>query len=130
LARLIFGAARARRTVERVLHPLVDTEILRRLRRVGGSAVVVLDVPLLLEARMQRACDALAFVHAPAAIRAARATKARGWSVAEFRARERCQDSLARKRALSHWRIENGRDRAATRRQVAKIWHELTNHHQ
>ncbi len=125
LARIIFASARARRKAERLLHPLVDAEIRRRLRRAGGARLIVLDVPLLLETRMSRYCDALAFVSAPAAARAARAAKARGWTARELRARERCQAPLRRKRAASRWRIDNGRGLAATRRQVARIWHEL-----
>lgn len=130
LARVIFSVAAARRAVERVLHPLVEAAIARHVRRAGKGAVIVLDVPLLLEARMQRRCDALAFVHAPAAVRVARAAEARGWNAAELRARERCQAPLRRKRTLSRWRIDNGRSIAATRRQVAKIWRELTNQHE
>ncbi len=130
LARVIFSVAAARRAAERVLHPLVEAEIARRVRRAGKGAVIVLDVPLLLEARMQRHCDALAFVHAPAAVRLARAGEARGWSAAQLRARERCQAPLRRKRASSRWRIDNGRGIAATRRQVVKIWRELTNQHE
>ena len=125
LARIIFASAQARRKAERVLHPLVDAEIRRRLRRPGGAPLIVLDVSLLRETRMSRYCHALAFVDAPAAARAARAAKARGWTARELRARERCQAPLSRKRAASRWRIDNGRGLAATRRQVARIWHEL-----
>lgn len=125
LARIIFASVRARRKAERVLHPLVDAEIRRRLRRARGARLIVFDVPLLLETRMSRYCDALAFVHAPAAARAARAAKARGWTARELRVREQCQAPLPRKRAASRWRIDNGRGLDATRRQVARIWHEL-----
>jgi dephospho-CoA kinase len=128
LAALIFTRPRARRAVERILHPLVKDRIRRALGDGPRRGVVVLDVPLLVEARMDACCDALAFVHAPAAVRAARAAKSRGWSPGELRARERCQAPLAEKRARCGFRIDNGRGRAATRRQVKAIWQELTKH--
>jgi dephospho-CoA kinase len=123
VAGIVFGSLAARRRVERVLHPLVERAIRRRIRA-SRRRVVVLDVPLLIEAGMREYCHRLVFVEAPRRERRAR-TAARGWTAREFAARERAQLSLAAKRAASDAIIDNGKGLAHTRAQVLGIWHDI-----
>jgi dephospho-CoA kinase len=112
--------------LERLTHPeigrLAEAE-LDRLRAAGGP-MVVLDAPVLLEAGWDRLCDRIAFVDAPLEVRRGRAA-ARGWSEAEFAARERAQKSLAEKRRRADFVLDNSGTNEYTQQQVERLWHAL-----
>ena len=67
----------------------------------------VLDVPLLLENGLSKACDFLVFVEVPDALRAARAGARHGWDEATWRAREAAQAPLTAKRAAADAILDN-----------------------
>jgi dephospho-CoA kinase len=125
VAALVFRGTDRRplRRLERILHPLVR----RSLRAAVAGArrrrapAVALDVPLLFESGLDRACDATLFVAAPAAVRAARARR-RGWSAADLRARDARQGPAAERRRRADFTVDNGGGRAATWRQVRALW--------
>lgn len=117
-----FRNARAVGRLNRILHPRVRREMRRRLRQSRGT--VVLDVPLLAEAGIHRWCDALVYVHAPAAVRAAR-LRHRGWSPAEARRRQAWQYPPTTKRRLANYVLENDGPLARTRHQVRRLWDRL-----
>lgn len=118
-SRRVFRDRAERRKLERLLHPRVRAEILRRLGRIRRG-LVVLDAPLTLETGLERVCDAILFVDAPERVRLERVRRARGWDGAELRRRERNQTSLRRKRRLADAVVPNRGDvretRAALRR--------------
>lgn len=124
LAAEIFACDDLRRRVESVIHPLVEEEI-RNGIDAGGARVAVLDVPLLVEAGMTHYCDVLVFVDTPAAVRHARAAAARRWGPEEAPTRERAQLDPARKRAVCDHVVDNSRDLAHTRAQVAGLWRRI-----
>lgn len=123
LGRRVFGDPRALRRLNGLIHPRVRARIRERLRRARrGGRPIVLDVPLLMESPLRRACAWLVFVDAPAAVRARRTARARGWSPREFARRERFQADVRRKRAAAHVRIDNGGTLRDTARQVALLY--------
>jgi dephospho-CoA kinase len=120
----VFHDPRARRRLEAIVHP----EVLRRtrarlaqLRRAPRVSVVALDVPLLVEAGMQRLVDLLIVVAAPRSVQRRR-LKARGWSEGEIRQRMAAQWTLSAKAALADVVIDNGNGLLKTRRQVKDLW--------
>ncbi|MEY3022946.1 MAG: Dephospho-CoA kinase [Planctomycetota bacterium] len=107
LARAIFGDARARAAVERVMHPRIEARRRAQFAAAPASApALVLDAPLLLEVGLDRECDAVVFVDATRATRLARVA-ARGWDDAELARRESVQLPLDEKRVRSTDRIVN-----------------------
>jgi dephospho-CoA kinase len=92
--------------------------------RAAGTVAAALDVPLLLESGWDRLCDRLVFVDAPRGLRLARAQE-RGWSEAEFAAREAAQESLEAKRRRADVVVDNSGSPDATRAQVARLWQAL-----
>jgi dephospho-CoA kinase len=129
LARIVFTpspeGSRERKYLESLTHP----EIGRRLQAQveSGKAVAplaILDAALLLEARWDKLCDCLAFVDAPRAVRLARAVQ-RGWTEADFAAREAAQDSLDSKRARADVIIDNSGPIVHTQAQVKRLWQSL-----
>lgn len=92
LGGIVFGDGAALARLEAIVHPLVRAEeraFLRRARR-RRLGIAVLDVPLLFETGGAARCDAIAVVHAPAFVQAARVLRRPGMT------RARLGDILAR----------------------------------
>ena len=124
LGQRVFRDLSARRRLERIIHPEVIRRTTMRLtqwRRQGRVRVVVLDVPLLVEAGMRKLVDRLVVVTAPAVVQRQR-LKARGWSESEIRRRIAAQWTLSAKVALADVVIDNGGGLVETRRQVKDLW--------
>ncbi len=128
LARRVFRRARELEALCRIIHPAVHRRIresMRRIRREDSGAVVVLDVPLLLEARPAYRTDALVVVSAPRGAVARRLRGRSGWSMAEIQRRSRFQMPLSEKVRHADFIVENGGSRNATRRQVLAVWRKI-----
>ncbi len=121
IAAKVFRDPKALRDLERLTHPAILAKIDEAIsdHRAGrGPAVLVLDVPLLLETGLERRCDALWFVHVPDEERFARAEKRVGLPADEVRRREEAQSPLDRKRARADQVIDNGGTTDTTERAV------------
>lgn len=127
LAEIVFADApdgpRARKHLEELTHPEIGRLLRRQAERLEacGTAAVVLDAPLLLEAGWDKFCDTLVFVDAPRRLRLARALK-RGWSEEDFTAREGVQESLDSKRERADVVIDNSGSPEKTHAQVERFW--------
>lgn len=113
VAELVFGdspqAIARRRMLEAITHGPIRAQIHQRLERSlreGMVPAIVLDIPLLLESRWDRFCDAVWFIDSQKDLRLQRALE-RGWTEDHFRAREASQWPLASKRAKSTCVIPN-----------------------
>lgn len=128
LAARVFGPGGegARRRLESIVHPLVRSELQRALARARSerAALVVLDVPLLMESAWRDACDRIVFVRSSPADRAAR-TAARGWNEGELARREAAQAALADKEAAAHHVIANDGDLDRLRERTAALLRDL-----
>lgn len=112
IARIVFrDTAEGRAELEflnTLMHPLIGQEIetlLRRLRQ-NGEQLVVVDAPLLLEAGWSDQVDQIVFVDAPRELRWRRVSR-RGWTEAQFEAREAVQWPVERKREAADVVIDN-----------------------
>ncbi|HEY1065585.1 MAG TPA: dephospho-CoA kinase [Pirellulales bacterium] len=112
--------------LERLLHPLIRELASERLdaAKKAGAPLAVLDAPLMLETGWSRLCDEIWFIDAPDAVRLERA-KSRGWSEAEFRAREATQWPLDLKRAHATKIMSNFGPLAQLDQQLAAAWRSL-----
>ncbi|MAD78996.1 MAG: dephospho-CoA kinase [Planctomycetaceae bacterium] len=108
IAARIFGDDDARRRLESLVHPAVHRLREARFAAAPADAVaLVIDAPLLFEAGLDEACDAVFFVDAPWASRLARVTEHRGWDESELRRREAAQWPIEEKRRRATCIIEN-----------------------
>ena len=123
LARRVFGDSDALKALEDILHPAVLADQYAFLERaaLAGKKVAVLDVPLLFETGMDRRCDLVAVVWAPAIVQEAR-LRARGrmskGRLAAIRARQMRE---AEKKARADFLIPSGLGRRPTFRAVRQI---------
>jgi dephospho-CoA kinase len=112
LAARVFGDDDLSRTalkyLEGVIHPRTRRLITGRLRELErqGAGVVILDVPLLLEAGWDRSCDEIWCVDADRFRRLERA-RPRGWDEHHLNSREANQVDIEEKKRLSNVVIYN-----------------------
>lgn len=134
IGRRVFGGGSAgtdratadRQFLEQLTHPRIGELLGRQAAALeaAGKQVLVLDAPLLMEAGWNKFCDKTVFVEAPREVRLERA-RGRGWSDAEFNAREAAQKSLDVKRDRADVILDNSGSPEATREQVNRLWQSL-----
>ncbi len=110
--------------LEQITHPRIEEKLRKRkaeLAQSGDVKAVVLDAALMFEAGWNRFCNKIVFVQTPRESRLARARQ-RGWSEAEFAAREAAQESLENKRSCADWIIDNSGAPEHTFAQVQRFW--------
>ncbi len=115
-----------RKFLERLTHGRIGEALRRQADDLAAGRVeaIVLDAALLLEAGWDAMCDALVFVDASRDVRLHRA-KSRGWSEADFAAREAAQESLEAKRRRADFEIDNSGDLESLRENVEQFWHKF-----
>ncbi|WP_306233316.1 dephospho-CoA kinase [Agrococcus beijingensis] len=128
LGALVFGDHDARHRLNAIVHPAVGRESARRFRAALAAdpdAVVVYDVPLLVEARADDPWDLVVVAHAPAEERIRRLIELRGMDEADARARVASQASDERRLAIADVVIETGDDLERTLEQADALWERL-----
>jgi len=124
LAERAFVDDESRHDLEAITHPAIGEEFLRQVAAAPEGAVVVHDVPLLVESKNPARYAAVIVVEAPRALRLAR-LEARGIAVADAERRMAQQASDDERRAVATWVIDNSGDLDALRARVAELWPEL-----
>jgi dephospho-CoA kinase len=131
VARIVFApppeGPRQLAFLEQITHPQIARRVRERLAELAVRSdlkAVVLDAPLLLKVGWGETCDKLVFVEATRSLRLQRARE-RGWSEADFAAREAAQESLDEKRNCADWVIDNSFSPSDTFRQVQRFWRSL-----
>ena len=131
LGALVFDDPEARQKLNDIIHPAVFRKLREGMERAHaeGEAVVVLDIPLLLEGRQTGRgsgallpFDVVVLVYADVSTQVERVVARDGLSVAEAEARIRSQLPIDEKRALADIVIDNGGDWESTDRQVRELW--------
>jgi dephospho-CoA kinase len=110
IAAIVFNDPGQLRRLEALLHPLVgqlrDQTMAAHVHDVK-IAGFIWDTPLLVEAGLARQCDAIVFVATPPEERLRRVQVSRGWTVAQWVAREKSQLPLDNKRRIAKYTICN-----------------------
>jgi dephospho-CoA kinase len=125
LAAIVFSDRRSLRLLERIVHPAVIRLIRRRIARSAGDGVIVIDAPLLFEARLTGLADRVVVVEASLGKRMARISKRSGMKRSEILKRIRNQIPMRRKVGAADHVIDNDGTKSDTRRQVRKVWKEI-----
>jgi dephospho-CoA kinase len=124
LGREVFADPARLRRLEAITHPRIAVESQRRVFAAPADAVVVYDVPLLVEKGLAAAHDVVVVVEAPVPVRLARLA-ARGVDEATARARISAQASEGQRRAVADFVVDNGGDLPALERAVSVLWQAL-----
>jgi dephospho-CoA kinase len=127
LGDLAFRDPEARRRLNAIVHPLVGRWMAARQREAAerGDPVVVLDIPLLFEARGAGAFDTVLLVYAPEQLQLERLVRLRGMEEEQARARIAAQMPIEEKRRLATHVVENTGTLEELRSQVELAWSEI-----
>ncbi|TVQ53665.1 MAG: dephospho-CoA kinase [Phycisphaerales bacterium] len=130
IAAIVFNDASERKKLEGLIHPRIEAA--RRAAFASapaGTKAFVIDAPLLLEAGLDRECDAVIFVDAPDEVRRARVQADRGWDAAELARREAAQIPLDEKRNRADHIICNDGDPGELTDRVRQTLETIINRH-
>lgn len=128
LGAVVFSDDDARRRLNALIHPAVAAESGRRFAAAFAAdpdAVVVYDVPLLVEARADDPWDLIVVAHAPASLREERLVALRGLTPADARARLASQVDDDTRLAVADVIIDTAGSLAETSAQVEALWRRL-----
>jgi dephospho-CoA kinase len=123
LAERVVGDKPALARLEAIVHPLVRREEERFLAQAeaAGTAVAVLNIPLLFESGAERRCDAVAVVSAPAEMQRERVMARPGMTEEKFTGLLAKQMPDAEKRRRADFVVDSSQDFDSTRAQVRAI---------
>jgi dephospho-CoA kinase len=125
LAAVVFGDPERRSRLNAIVHPLVAQRSGELQRRAQASAVVVHDVPLLVENGLADRYDVVVAVDVPVQLQLERLTALRGMSQADALARISAQASREERLAAADVVLDNSGDLPAIERQVDGLWSRL-----
>jgi dephospho-CoA kinase len=119
----VFGHPAELKRLEKILHPLVQAEAQRFIRRQRARRrkLVVLDIPLLFETAGERRCDAVIVVTAPRFLQHARVLARPRMTAARLAEIEALQMPDAEKRKRADFIIETGHGHRIALRQLQAI---------
>lgn len=121
LGRIVFSSPAKRRKLEALLHPSILKRMREQIRRVRRGVVVV-EIPLLFEKRLQKSVDLVAVVWAPEAQQLRRLRRKTGLPSAEAKSRIRSQWPLNRKAKAAHVVFRNSGSPKSLRQQIRRFW--------
>jgi dephospho-CoA kinase len=124
LGAIVFNDEAARQRLNAIVHPLVRAEAARRLREAGPEAVVVQDIPLLVETGQAGNFDLVLTVRAPLGERLRRMVEDRKMAEDDARARIAAQATDEERAAVSDVVLDNSGTLEELRAAVDHFWRE------
>ena len=121
LGGVVFADSASRRRLEEITHPRIAEETGRQIEAAGPDAVIVHDVPLLVEKGMAPNYDAVVVVEAPDEVRLAR-LEARGLPRGDALERMRAQASSEQRAAVATHVVDNAGDEQSLQARVDEVW--------
>jgi dephospho-CoA kinase len=127
LGDIAFADPEARQRLNGIVHPLVRQWMADRQQEAfeRGDPIVVLDIPLLFEARGAGAFETVLLVYAPEEVQIDRLVRLRGMTEQQARARIAAQMPIEEKRQLATHVIDNTGSLEELERRVADVWADL-----
>ena len=124
----VFGAPALLQQLNAIVHPAVRAESHHRFESAlaaDPSAVIVYDVPLLVEARVDDPWDTIVVAHAPAEVRRRRLVELRGMEESAAQARIEAQVSDEKRLAIADVVIDTAGTLADTLAQTDALWERI-----
>jgi dephospho-CoA kinase len=124
LGRRVFGDEVARHRLEAIIHPRVRARSAELIAAAPPDAVVVNDIPLLVESGIGAGFDLVVVVTAGEPSRLRRLARDRGMSAEEARSRMATQATDEQRRAVADVVLDNDGSLEELRAAVDRLWHE------
>lgn len=126
LGGIVFADPARRRALEGIVHPRVRQRADRIAAAAPPDAVVVNDVPLLVEAGLQGAYDVVVVVDVPPEAQRDRLVRLRGMAAADADRRIAAQATRSERLAVGDLVVDNSGNLDELRDQVATLWADLS----
>ena len=124
LARLAFADKEQTKRLNAIMHPRISAESAARIAAAPSGAVVIYDMPLLVETKQDSAVDHVIVVDVPVATQRERAI-GRGLDAEDVDRRIEVQATREQRLAVAHTVIDNSGELDDTQRQVDALWESL-----
>lgn len=125
LAALAFADKSATQKLNMIMHPRISAVSRDLIAAAGPEAVVIYDMPLLVETKQSDAVDHVIVVDVPVDVQRERAI-ARGMDPADVDRRIEAQATREDRLAVADSVIDNSGDLVATKEQVEALWQQLS----
>jgi len=124
LGAIVFADPAKRQRLNEITHPRIHRAAQRAIGGAfrAGARVVVYEVPLLVENRLQEQLDKVIVVSVPPEVQLRRLIERDGFDVKAAQARIASQLPLAQRLAVADYVIDNSGSPAETRAQVERLW--------
>ena len=126
LGELIFADPEKRQRLNQIMHPMIMAVVsdeMQNYARQHPDGMIMVDVPLLIEANLRSWFDQVVLVYVPVPVQLARLRARDGLDEETAQLRMRSQMSPDEKRHHADFVINNSGSPAATRAQVDKVFH-------
>ena len=124
LAAVAFSDDEKRQTLNGIVHPLVAHRRSQLIEAAATDAVIVEDIPLLVESQMAPMFPLVIVVNADAELRVKRLIEYRGFTEQDARARIAAQATEEQRRAVADVWLDNSGTAGALVEQARGLWHE------
>jgi dephospho-CoA kinase len=128
LGDIIFNDHQKKQLLNSIVHPHVNQEVKRQIKQIQKThpnAVIVLDIPLLIEAGMHDDINDVIVVYAPEHIQIKRLVQRDHLSEADALARVRSQMPIEEKKKRATFVIDNSGPIENTRKQTLDLFKRL-----
>ena len=126
LGAIVFGDEDKRRTLEAIIHPRVRARGRELEAAAPPGAVVVHDIPLLVESGQPKSFDAVVVVDVPVETQVERMVDLRGMTREDAEARIRAQATREQRLAAATYVIDNTGTLEDLRARVTEVFEELS----
>lgn len=125
LGGVVFADRKKLSKLNRIVHPEIIGDIMKRICAVTKGEILIVDAPLICETSVDGLMDILIVVKASKRKQMERCSKKFGMSKRDIRKRIACQMPLNRKIRMADYAVDNNGTKQDTKKQVRKIWREL-----
>lgn len=125
LGAIVFSDAAQRAKLNEIVHPLVREQAVALREAAAPGALVVEDIPLLVESGQADRFDAVIVVQAPHDERIRRMVQDRGWSREDAEARMAAQATDEQRAAVADYLLDNSGSLEELEAQVASLYRQL-----
>ena len=124
LAAVAFSDDEKRQTLNGIVHPLVAHRRSELIEAAAEDAVIIEDIPLLVESQMAPMFPLVVVVNADAELRVKRLIEYRGFTEQDARARIAAQATEEQRRAVADVWLDNSGSAGALVEQARGLWHD------
>ncbi|MCX5781225.1 MAG: dephospho-CoA kinase [Elusimicrobia bacterium] len=131
LGHLVFNNPSKRRVLEKITHPEIIRQITKRIEKIkdsGNNSIIIVDAPLLFEAKLDKITDKTIVVWCPRKCQVQRLKARNKLNNTEINNRLRSQIPLNRKKRMADFVIDNsGKNKKMIQKQIRILWENLSN---